>query len=122
MHTLCVADQLAGRALWEYRPVLHCSTLWVVYEKVDWSHGREHVEAKGLTTEQADEALDDPERVVIDPDPKSRMGESVRIIGYSYTAQAVLTVVVVNHDGELYGGTAWKTDNKQELRLYRGEN
>ena len=93
-----------------------------MYEKVDWSHGREHVEAKGLTTEQADEALDDPERVVIDPDPKSRMGESVRIIGYSYTAQAVLTVVVVNHDGELYGGTAWKTDNKQELRLYRGEN
>jgi uncharacterized DUF497 family protein len=92
-----------------------------VYEKVDWSHRCEHVEEKGLTTEQANEALDDPERVVIDPDPRSRSGESIRIIGYSYTAQEVLAVVVVNHDGELYGGTAWKA-NEQELRLYREEN
>jgi uncharacterized DUF497 family protein len=91
-----------------------------VDEEVDWSHRREHVEEKGLTTEQADEALDDPERVVIDPDPRSKSGESVRIIGYSYTAQAVLTVVVVYHDGQVYGGTAWKA-SKQELRLYRGE-
>jgi uncharacterized DUF497 family protein len=91
----------------------------VPYWKVDWSHRREHVAEKGLTVEQANEALEDPERLVIDPDPRSVTGDSVRIIGYSSTAQEVLTVVVVIHDGQVYGATAWRA-NKHELRLYRG--
>jgi hypothetical protein len=91
----------------------------VLYRKVDWSHRCEHVAEKGLTVEQADEALEDPERLVIDPDPRSVTGDSVRIIGYSSTAQEVLTVVVVIHDGQVYGATAWRA-NKHELRLYRG--
>jgi uncharacterized DUF497 family protein len=91
----------------------------VRYWQVDWSHRREHVAKKGLTVEQADEALEDPERLVIDPDPRSVTADSVRIIGYSSTAQEVLTVVVVIHDGQVYGATAWRA-NKHELRLYRG--
>jgi uncharacterized DUF497 family protein len=91
----------------------------VPYQKADWSHRREHVADKGLTVEQADEALDDPERLVIDPDPRSVTGDSIRIIGYSNTAQEVLTVVVVIHDGQVCGATAWRA-NKHELRLYRG--
>ena len=87
--------------------------------KVDWSHRREHVAEKGLTVEQANEALEDPEMLIIDPDPRSVTGESVRIIGYSSTAQEVLTVVVVIHDGQVYGATAWRA-NKYERRLYRG--
>jgi hypothetical protein len=62
---------------------------------------------------------EDPEMVVIDPDPRSVTGESVRIIGYSSTAEEVLTVVVVIHDGQVYGATAWRA-NKHECRLYRG--
>jgi uncharacterized DUF497 family protein len=91
----------------------------VPYWKVDWSHRREHVAEKGLTVEQANEALEDPEMLVIDPDPRSLTGDSVRIIGYSSTAQDVLTVVVVVHDGQAYGATAWRA-NKHERRLYRG--
>jgi hypothetical protein len=63
--------------------------------------------------------LEDPERLVIDPDPRSVTGDSVRIFGYSSRAQEVLTVVVVIDHGQVYGGTAWRA-NKHELRLYRG--
>jgi len=37
------------------------------YWKVDWSHRREHVAEKGLTVDQANEALEDPERLVLVP-------------------------------------------------------
>jgi hypothetical protein len=37
----------------------------------------------------ANEALADPDRVVIDPDPASKSGRGVRIIGFSITARAV---------------------------------
>jgi hypothetical protein len=47
-------------------------------------------------------------------------GESVRVIGYSDTAQEVLTVVVVIHDGRVYGATAWRA-SVREQRLYRGK-
>ena len=89
----------------------------VLHRKVDWSHRREHVAEKGLTVEQANEALADPERLVIDPDPKSVTGDSVRIIGYSSTAQEVLTVVVVIHDGQAYGGTAWRANKPRAASL-----
>ena len=91
----------------------------VPYWKVDWSHRREHLAETGVTVEQANEALGDPEMLVIDPDPRSVTGESVRVIGYSSTAQEVLTVVVVIHDGQVHGATAWRA-NKYERRLYRG--
>jgi hypothetical protein len=64
------------------------------YGSVDWTYRRQHVEDKGLTLEQLGQALDDPERLVIAPDPRSVTGESVRIIGYSEAAEEVLTVVV----------------------------
>lgn len=66
------------------------------YWKVDWSHRREHVAEKGLTVDQANEALEDPERLVIGPDPRSVTGDS-----------------------HLYGATAWRA-NRHGLRLYRG--
>lgn len=88
------------------------------YGAVDWSHRQAHIERKGFTTEQADEALGDPERLVIDPDPRSVTGESVRVIGYSQAATAVLTVVVVVHNGQAYGATVWGASNR-ELRLYQ---
>ena len=97
-----------------YFVIRRCAVL-----EVDWSHRREHVAEKGRTVEQANEALEDPEMLVIDPDPRSVTGDSVRIIGYSSTAQEVLTVVVVVHDGQAYGATAWRA-NKHERRLYRG--
>ena len=55
----------------------------MAFEHVDWSKRDEYITEKhGTTPEQADEALADPMRVVIDPDPASKSGASVRIIGW----------------------------------------
>lgn len=46
------------------------------------------------------EALADANRVVIDPDYNSMSGCSVRIIGYSMLAEALVTVIVLSDGGE----------------------
>jgi hypothetical protein len=60
------------------------------------------------------EAAADENRVVRDPDPKSTAAY-VRIIGYSSSANLVLTVIVDPHDWS--GVTAWKTRGV-DLREY----
>lgn len=92
----------------------------MVFDTVDWSHRRDYIVAKhGVTSVEADEAIADPDRVVLDPDPASESGRSVRIIGYSTTAQAVLTVIVVEHESVTYGSNAWKA-NAKDQRRYNG--
>lgn len=60
-----------------------------------------HTEAstRNLTPAEANEALADPARVVINPDPVSKSGRGVRIIGFSITAQTLLTVIVLEDEG-----------------------
>lgn len=60
------------------------------------------------------EAATDANRVVRDPDPKSTAAY-VRIIGYSSSADFVLTVIVDPDDWS--GVTAWKTRGG-DLRAY----
>ena len=87
---------------------------------VDWSHRRDYIIAKhGVTRAEADEAIADPDRVVLDPDPASKSGRGVRIIGYSVLAQAVLTVIVVNEGDHTYGANAWRA-NAKDQRRYEG--
>lgn len=64
--------------------------------------------------------MNDPERAVLEPDPASHSGISVRIIGWSQTANAVLTVIVLNHEGREYGVNAWRS-NSTDLHRYREE-
>jgi hypothetical protein len=52
------------------------------------------------------EAAADPDRVTRQPDPRSRVGYT-RVIGYSPTAECVLTVIIDPDDSS--GVTAWKT-------------
>ena len=91
-----------------------------MFEAADWSHRGDYIAKHGVTSAQADEAIADPERVVINPDPASKSGRGVRIIGYSTTAQAVLTVIVLDDEGTTHGVNAWKA-NARDQRLYRGE-
>ena len=42
-----------------------------VYEAADWTHRGDYIGKRGLTQLHANEALADPYRVVIDPDPAS---------------------------------------------------
>ena len=65
------------------------------------------------------EVVNDPQRLVDEPDPKSRHLNSVRTTGYSPTAQMVITVVALRDaQGIQHGATAWKTRGVA-LRQYR---
>jgi hypothetical protein len=65
------------------------------------------------------EAVNDPDRLVDEPDPQSAHANSVRIVGYSTTAQMVITVVGLrDRRGVLHGASAWKTRGAP-LRQYR---
>ena len=74
-------------------------------------------ERHGVTLEQAAEALTDGDAIVFDPDPASRSGLSLRVIGWSDNAGAVLTIVLVRHEGRLYGSNGWRA-NSRDVRTY----
>ena len=85
---------------------------------VDWSHrGAYIVEKHGLTAGEANEAVDDPERIVIEPDYSSTSGRSVRIIGFSQSANDLLTIIVLTDEGVTYGVNAWRS-NARDRRIY----
>ncbi|HJT91928.1 MAG TPA: transposase [Mycobacterium sp.] len=88
--------------------------------QADWTHRGDYIAKHGVAPVHADEAIGDPDRVVVNPDPASKSGRGVRIIGYSITAQAVLTVIVLDDEGTTWGVNAWKA-NVRDQRLYRGE-
>lgn len=92
-----------------------------MFETVDWSHAEGHLRERGrITVAEANDALADPERVVIDPDYNSKSGRSVRIIGFSPLAGWLLTIIVVEEDGREYGVNGWHSNDKDH-RIYNGE-
>lgn len=74
------------------------------------------------TPAEANEAVNDADAFWMDPDPKSTSGKSVRVIGWSRTADAVLTVILVRNEDESgwYGANGWKS-NSTERRIYRDQ-
>jgi len=70
-----------------------------------------------VTPEDADEALLDPVRIVIDPDYNSTSGRSVRIIGFSRSVDDLITVIVLEDEGVMYGANAWRS-NAKDRRIY----
>jgi hypothetical protein len=59
--------------------------------------------------------------VVLDPDPASISGRSIRTIGYSASFGDILTVITVEDDGITYGSNAWRA-NDRDRRTYRERN
>lgn len=93
-----------------------------VFERVDWSQRGAYMKRKhGITPAIADEALEDPNRIVIDPDYNSASGKSVRIIGFSVSADDVITVIVLENDETEYGVNGW-TANEKDRRFYAAES
>jgi uncharacterized DUF497 family protein len=86
---------------------------------VDWSHRGDYIAKHGVSQAEANEAIADPDRVMLSPDPASKSGRGVRIIGYSITAQVVLTVIVLDDEGATVGVNAWKANEKDQQR-YEG--
>lgn len=91
----------------------------MVFGYADWSHRGDYiVEKHGVTPREADEALDDPERVVIGPDYNSTSGRSVRIIGFSQTVDDLITVILLTEDNVTYGVNAWRS-SARDRRIYQ---
>lgn len=96
---------------------------------VDWSKRADYIgERHGISPVWADEAVNDRHAVWQVPDPASRSGLSVRVIGYSPAARAVLTVILIaadadpdeRPDGDWWGSNAW-VSNQQDKSLYSEE-
>lgn len=86
-----------------------------MFTDVDWSERDAHMfDRHNITTSQAEEALADPERVVVDPDYASKSGQSVRIIGYAPSLDQILTVIIIIDDGHEYGASGWRANQKDQ--------
>lgn len=94
--------------------------------RIDWSKRSGYIrEHHAVQPEWANEAVDDEHALWLVPDPASRSGHAVRVIGYSPAAGAVLTVILVGAeadpaeppDGDWWGSNAWVA-NRRDRRLY----
>ncbi len=72
-----------------------------------------------LTPAIANDALGDPNRLVLDPDPSSTSGRSIRVIGYCRIVGTLVTVIVVVEDGVLWGVNAWISNSTDRSRYTR---
>jgi hypothetical protein len=90
---------------------------------VDWTHGAEHMRTRHqVAPQEANEAVSDIDAVWFDPDPTSKSGRSVRVIGYSHSRRAVLTVILVHRDeGGYWGANGWESSPADCRRYEKGE-
>lgn len=96
-------------------------------ERVAWDGGKSghirtrsarYADAVDIDPAWTVEAVNDPDRLVDEPDPRSAHANGVRIVGYSPTARMVITVVALRDaQGVLRGASAWKTTGAP-LRQY----
>lgn len=84
---------------------------------VNWSERGEYIAKHAMTPAIADEALADSSAHVLDPDPASRSGVSVRTIGWSATYRGLVTVITVLDEGTVWGINAWPS-NERDIRRY----
>jgi len=98
--------------------------------RVDWGKRADYVRSRhGVDPAWADDAVNDDHAVWLTPDPASRSGRSVRVIGYSRSAREVLTIILVAADvedaeqpvGEWWGASAW-VSSPRDRRLYGEED
>lgn len=95
--------------------------------RVDWSKRADYIRARhGIEPDWATQAVNDPDAYWADPDPASKSGGSVRVIGHSRNAGELLTVIVLpadtdpvdRPDGDWWGVNAWLANTKDQ-RIYR---
>ena len=87
---------------------------------VDWSERGTYIRTRSerrsgdidVQPEWADEALEDPDRIVFDPDYASRSGYGVRTIGFSAGAERLLVVITLVDRDSVWGVNAWAANNR----------
>ncbi len=94
--------------------------------QVDWTKRAGYIQQRhGVQAAWANEAVGDDHAVWLVPDPASRAGHAVRVIGYSASAGEVLAVILVaadadpdeQPDGDWWGSNAWSA-NQGDQRIY----
>jgi hypothetical protein len=86
---------------------------------VDWSLGEKHMlKAHDVTVCAAHEALVDEAAILENPDPKSKSGLSMRVTGFSESANSVVCIILLLRDDKLFGINGWKA-NATYTRIYR---
>ena len=81
---------------------------------VDWSRCAEHLWARHrILPEWAMEAWGDVFRVVLDPDPTSRSGRSIRVLGHSPSNRCVIAIIGVKFENRLVVASAWIANSTQ---------
>jgi len=70
----------------------------------------------GVVPSEANEALADPQRAILDPDPSSLSGQGIRVVGETRTGR-LLSVLVLKMSGVLYGVNGWDA-NARDARIY----
>lgn len=97
---------------------------------IDWRKRATYIRTRhGVEPAWADEAVNDEHAVWLMPDPASESGYAVRVVGYSATAGAVLTVILVDASadpsvtpaGQWWGSNAWMA-SPRDRRLYGEED
>jgi hypothetical protein len=97
-----------------------------VSQRVDWSRRADYIRLNhAVQPEWANEAVSDEHALWLVPDAASQSGRSVRVVGYSPAAGAILTVILVDSDadpterpdGKWWGTNAWVA-NRRDKRLY----
>ncbi|PZS09628.1 MAG: transposase [Acidimicrobiales bacterium] len=71
-----------------------------------------------IRPDEATEAVQDSDAVWYDPDPHSKSGLSVRVIGYSTMRKEILVVILLRVSGAWEGVNGW-TANSTHQRIYR---
>jgi hypothetical protein len=90
-----------------------------MFEDLDWRYGADHMwEKHGVTVREANEAVRDPDRVLVNPDYNSQSGRTVRIIGYCQQRGELLSIIAINDHGTDYGVNGWASNSK-DRRIYR---
>ncbi len=88
---------------------------------IDWTHRGAYMEERhGVTPAEANEALADPFRVVLNPDPSSQSGKSIRVIGHAPSSRRLLTVVLLEDAGVRYGVNGWEASATDVKRYVTG--
>lgn len=106
----------------------------LIINDVDWSERGQYIQKRSIRRpgdfdvhpEWATEAIFDEERLVA-PDPASKNGLGLRVIGYSASADRVLTVILIPKDietiseGSWWGVNAWASNSTDMRRYYSSE-
>lgn len=77
----------------------------------------------GVAPGGSNQALRDPCRVVLEPDPSSRSERGIRVIGETASGR-LLTVIVMRVSGVTYGVNGWDADHRDRrvsLRVNKGQ-